>query len=460
MSSATGGWATREQLSFRRRVLETLLLLLLFRVMAMVPLLHVDEEKLHRLLANNPLVGTVNLFAGGEVLEHFSLAAAGILPYLVAFAIVEWAAWFVPSFRELRAQGEHGKERLELYSKLLTIPLAFLFAWLLSQYLAEQVGLFPGKIRWFTAEGFLPSLWVVCGVTAGSLISTFIMELITKRGIGPGQDVILLTGAVLGIGAQMVRVARQSPAATIALERTGAMLGVGLIVVVLAVYLLNKQHRVPLQFAGRKIAPSKRAADELAARSYLPLLANSGRTRPVSAALGLLVVMQLTAVFAQAHSGGRIRASAAAFVFWSSPQAGLYWIALACLIAFFTYVLNFKLLLAPFDSAPAESLADSLKKQGAYIPGIKPGNTTEAYLSRIIWTNTLPGAAGLVFVSVALPYLIWRVTHFNLIVTVVSLMVMVERADRLSDWIKVRTIRYEGLLKKGGRLRARQQRAS
>jgi preprotein translocase subunit SecY len=152
LSSIKTSWATpeqttREQFTFRRRVVETLFLLLLFRAMALVPLLHVNEEKLHHLLAHNPLIGAVNLFAGGEVLEHFSLAAAGILPYLVALALVEWASWFVPSLRELRARGEHGKKRLELYGKMLTIPLAFLFAWLLSQYLAQQVGLFPGKIR-------------------------------------------------------------------------------------------------------------------------------------------------------------------------------------------------------------------------------------------------------------------------------------------------------------------------
>jgi preprotein translocase subunit SecY len=137
--------------TLRRRIIYTVLLVLLFRVLADIPVLNVDEERLNRLLADNPLTGVVDLFAGGEVLTHFSVVGAGIFPYLLALVLVNGATWLVPALRELRRRGEEGKKRLELYATLLTIPLAFVFAWSISHYLARQTGLFPSGIHWFTS---------------------------------------------------------------------------------------------------------------------------------------------------------------------------------------------------------------------------------------------------------------------------------------------------------------------
>jgi len=122
----------------------------------------VNEERLHHLLADNPLLGTVDLFAGGEVMTRFSMVAAGIFPYLLALLLVQFAAALVPRLHELQREGEGCQTRLEFISKVLTIPLAFIFAWVLSQYLSQQTGLLPGHIHWFTAESFFPSLWIVC----------------------------------------------------------------------------------------------------------------------------------------------------------------------------------------------------------------------------------------------------------------------------------------------------------
>src|SRR5207344_817450 len=143
-------------------------LLLLFRALADIPILNVDEERLEQLLADNPLVGIVDLFAGGDVLKHFSFVAAGIAPYLLALGLATAATWFVPSLRELRRQGERGKKRIEFYATVLTIPLALVFGWAISHYLALQTGLFPGHIRWFSSDSFVRSLGIVCLVTLGS----------------------------------------------------------------------------------------------------------------------------------------------------------------------------------------------------------------------------------------------------------------------------------------------------
>jgi len=444
MTAFEGGLLGQRALTIRSRVIWTALLLLLFRALAHVPVLKVNEEQLNHLLANNPLVGIVNLFAGGEVLTHFSLVAAGILPYLVALALVEWGAWVVPSLRELRLGGEQGEKRLELLSKLLSIPLAFLFAWLLSQYLAQQTGLFPGHIHWFTAASFLPSLWIVCLVTLGSLISTYISSRITKKGIGSGEDIILLAGASLGLLTRLVHVTYNSPEAKVGIERLGALAAFSLVVVLLSIYLLKGMRRVPLEYVRRPIL-SRRIPLPEDARPHLPLLINYGRTRPITAAIGWLVLLQLGLVFLHAHLGEGAGHIMGALSFWTAPGAGSYWLLLACLIVLFTYIYNFQLIWQPFRDSEM-SLADSLIKgpNPAFIPGIRPGKATQKYLMRAVWWNTIPGAFGLAFLAAGLPYAILRLTNQNLLVAVLSLMVIVERADGVADSVRAYRIRYEG----------------
>jgi preprotein translocase subunit SecY len=156
----------------RHRVLNTILLLLAFRILADIPVLNVDEERLHQLLADNPLLGLVDLLAGGEVLTKFSFVAAGIFPYLAARVIAYGATRVVPSLRERRMRSSEGDKQIKEIAKWLTLPLAFAFAYVLSHYLSRQTGLFPGQIHWFTWATFFPSPWIVCLVTLGSVLSS------------------------------------------------------------------------------------------------------------------------------------------------------------------------------------------------------------------------------------------------------------------------------------------------
>jgi preprotein translocase subunit SecY len=443
MTAFEGGRVNERTPSFGRRVVYTVLLLLLFRFLARIPLLNVSEDKLEKLLADNPLVGTVNLFAGGEVLTHFSLVAAGLVPYLLAILLVEWGALTLPPLKELRKQGESGKKRLDLYSKVLNIPLAFLFAWFLSRYLAQQVGLFPGQIRWFTAASFLPSLRIVCLVTLGSLISTYISDLITKKGIDSGENVILLSGASFALLTQLLHIARGAPNTLVAAERIAAVLGTALIVVVFSIYMIKSIRRVPLEYP--RLSVPKKVSARSVPGVHIPLPLNSGRTRPITTAIGLLFLLQLGWNFTHAHLSGRFANIAGLLSTWATPGAGVYWLLLACLIVLFTYLFNFMLITSPFGDSE-ESVAESLKKQGAFIPGVRPGKATEKYLIHTVWFSTLPGAFGLALLAAGLPYVIFRITHLNVIVTILSLMVVVERVDRLELWVRSHTISYKGLL--------------
>ena len=261
-----------------RRFVNTLLLLLGFRILTAIPALNVDEERLRHLLAANPLIGTVDLFAGGETLNHFSIVAAGIFPYLVALILVQVAAAMSPRLREMQ-RNESGKKRLELISHLVTIPTAFLFAWALSHYLSQQVGLFPEQIHWFTVASFWPSLQIVCLVTFGSLLSNFLSHLITRKGIGSGTNVILLGGSSLVFLKQIVHVIQAAPSRLVAFERIGWILIGGALIVVFSIYMMSTQRRIPIVFAKREVNPGTRRLVP-SAQPHLPFLLNFGRILP------------------------------------------------------------------------------------------------------------------------------------------------------------------------------------
>lgn len=440
MDSEGALWKNPAVPDLRHRVLYTGLLLLLFRLLADIPVLNVDEERLDRLLADNPLIGTVDLFAGGEVLKHFSVVAAGIFPYLVALMLVKGATWVVPSLRELRRQGEQARKRLEFYAKLTTIPLAFVFAWGICQYLAQQTGLFPGHIHWFTAASFFPSLRIVGLVTLGSVVSIWIIDLITKKGVGTGEDVILLVGSSLSFVQQLRHIVQGAGSTTLAIQRLAFAVMAGLVAVVVSIYLVKTARRIPIR-SGSGRSPSS--------STYLPLLLNRGGILPVAAAMGLLTLLQFGGMFLVSQFGAKMAVLGRGLGALTTPENGWYWVTLGCLIVLFTYVCNFSGLWQPFSNEKI-SLAEQLRQNGPFIPGVRPGSQTEEYLSRIVARITLPAGLGLALFAAGLPYVILRFTHQNVLVTVLSLIVVVKTVEGLRDKIGADATweAYQGFLRR------------
>jgi preprotein translocase subunit SecY len=424
-----------------RRMLYTVLLLLFFRVLANVPALNVDKARLAQLLANNPLLGAVDLFAGGEVLSHFSVVAAGIFPYLLAVVLVQCATFIVPPLSELRQRGTRGQKTLDRYAKILTLPLAFIFAWGLNQYLALQTGLFPGGLHWFTASSFFPSLWIVSLVTLGSLVSTGIVHFITEKGVGAGESVVLLAGSSYGFLKQIGHIVRESPSAPLEFQRLGLIAGGGLAVIVLSTYLLQCMLKIPMQDAKRQISPRAKLESS---KMYLPLMLNSGGIFPVSAAIGLLVLLQLGLGFLKLHTGGISGTASGTLSAWVASDHVLYWALLACLIVLFTYVYNFLRIWEPYGgTAP---LAEGLKRNGVFVIGVRPGDRTQEYLSRTTAAITLPGALGLALLAAGLPYMLLLITKQNLLVTILALTVVVKSVYTLGGQLRYHRIpaMYEG----------------
>ncbi len=435
-----GGQFGPSKRTLNRRFANTFLLLLLFRILTAIPALNVDEERLRQLLAANPLLGTVDLFAGGETLNHFSIAAAGIFPYLVALILVQVASSMSSSLQRMQLQGGSGKDRVDLITKLLTVVLAFFFAWGLSHYLSQQVGLFPGQIHWFTKSSFGSSLWIVCLVTFGSYLSTEVSNMITRKGIGSGAEIVLLGGSSLVFLKQMAHVLRSAPGTAAALERLGWIVVIGLVIIILSVYVMDAERDVPIMYPARS---PKAGRIMQRTRPHLPLLLNAGRILPVSAGIGLLSLVQLSQGFFQQHAQSWIGKGGLLLTKWVTPASGWYWIALACLIVLFTYIYNYSILWQG-----DQPIAQNLKVGGAYVPGLRPGLRTQEYLTRIIRSISLPGGLSLAFLAAGVPYLVMRFTHQNQMVTILSLVVVVLTAQSLRDEVKAYHITesYQGFL--------------
>ena len=431
----------------RHRVLNTVLLLLAFRVLAELPALNVDEERLQHLLADNPFLGLVDLFAGGEVLTHFSWVAAGILPYLLGLGLAHGATWVVPSLRQLRDQGKQGEKKIKRIATILSVLLAFILAYAISHFLARQTGLFPGNIHWFTWATFFPSMRVVCLVTLGSVLSTGIINWITRKGVGPGENIVLLAATSLTLAKRISDIVRDAPDLSNAIQRFAIVVVGAAVFAVLAFWLVKAQRTLTVFYPKRRLDSRSGGGSLVTGPMPLPLI--SGGYIPVSAAIGLLTLLRFVPAFLESHFEGMLEGFGKMLAAGLAPESDWFWAALACLIVLFTYVRNFAVIW-PGWSKEDISAAERMKKNGTSFSGVRPGDATEKYLSRIVARNSLIGSLAMALLAAGLPYLIFRLAQQDVLVAVLSLIVLVKTVDRVWDEYKAYGMpeSYDGLLKK------------
>lgn len=437
--------------SFHRRIVNTILFLLLFRLLANIPVANVDEEQLQELLKDNPLLGAIDLFAGGEVLSNFSVVAVGLFPYLLASGLVGLAARLIPALRSLEKESE--AERFKLYTRIVTLPLAFLLAWGITRYLSLQTGLFPDGLRWFSASSFLPTLLIVGAVTVGSWLTEKIKEWITENGIAPGESVILLVGSSLAFVSQVSDILYSTADVASAARELAVHGAVGLLVILIAIPLATAVRKIPMTLVKKPGAPSPApwAARLPAYSPHLPLLLNRGGIAPVSSAIGFLMLFQIAALFLGWVLPGKFPHLHQGLLSLADPERDLYWALLAVLIVAFTYFHNYLLLWKPYQNSE-QSLAEYLRTQSGsvYISGIKPGAKTDEFLSGIMARITLPGALLLVFLAAVLPYAILKFTGQNAAIPILSAIVFVKtflQVRRSFDAHRIVEQGYEGLLR-------------
>ena len=362
----------------RKRIGFTLGALVMFRLLAAIPIPGINAVSLAKFLAGNQLIGLFNIFSGGGI-SNFSIVMLGVGPYITASIIMQLLTMMSPQLKSLfQEEGERGRLKLSQYSRLLAVPLA----------LIQSLGF----IKLLQSQNVLGSLSLSAMVTniivisAGSILLMWIGELISEFGIGNGVSLIIFAGIIARLPTTVVQFfntfdSTQIPVYLIALA-------VGLIVILAVVYVTEAERSVPVTYAkqvrGNKIYGG--------VSTYLPLRLNQAGVIPIIFALSILLFPRVIANFL-VNSSNLIVAHIATVVSAILANGWIYNSIYFLFVVIFTYFYT----AVTFDP---KMISENLQKGGAFIPGIRPGEPTMLYLGKVVTRITLVGALFLGIIAV------------------------------------------------------------
>ncbi len=426
--SITRGGAGRYA-DLKRRLLFLLGALIVYRIGAHVPVPGIDPVQLAELFKSQQggILGMFNMFSGGA-LSRFTIFALGIMPYISASIIMQLLAQVYGPFEQLRKEGESGRRKITQYTRYGTLFLATFQAFGIAVALEGQQGLVidPGMMFRFVT---------VVTLVTGTLFLMWLGEQITERGIGNGISLIIFAGIAAGLP--------MAVGGSLELVRTGAfsiplvlLLFIGAIAVTfVVVFVESGQRRIPVNYAKRQVGRRVYGGQS----SFLPLKLNmSGVIPPIFASSLILFPATIAGYFGNNESTVWLRDLSAAL----RPGQPIYVLLYASAIIFFCYFYT-ALVFNPKETA------ENLKKSGAFVPGIRPGEQTAKYVERVILRLTLAGAIYITLVCLLPEFLIvkWNVPFYF---GGTSLMIIVVVTMDFMAQVKayIMSHQYESLLKK------------
>ncbi|MBO7410858.1 MAG: preprotein translocase subunit SecY, partial [Ottowia sp.] len=413
----------------RRRLVFLLLALVVYRIGAHIPVPGINPEQLRQLFQTQQggILNLFNMFSGGA-LSRFTVFALGIMPYISASIIMQLMTYVVPTFEQLKKEGEAGRRKITQYTRYGTLALAAFQSFGIAVALEGTQGLVisPG---W----GFRVTTMV--SLTAGSLFLMWLGEQITERGLGNGISIIIFAGIASGLP--------NAIGGLLELVRTGAMsIIVALFIVVLVclvtyfvVFVERGQRKILVNYAKRQVGNRLYGGTA----SHLPLKLNmSGVIPPIFASSIILLPATIVGWFGTGESVGWLRDIAAAV----SPGQPIYTMMYATAIIFFCFFYTALV----FNS---RETADNLKKSGAFVPGIRPGENTAKYIDKILMRLTLAGAIYITAVCLLPEFLILRYNvpfYFGGTSLLILVVVTMDFMAQVQNYMLSQ--QYESLLKK------------
>ncbi|MGB9706697.1 MAG: preprotein translocase subunit SecY [Microgenomates group bacterium] len=411
----------------RKRLLFTAGILVVFRLAAHIPVPGVDFRALRQFFAQSQLLGLLDIFSGGTLL-NFSIVALGIYPYVTASIILQLLTMVSPQLEALSKEGEYGREKINQYARILTVPLAAFQALGMYALLKNQQ-----IIATFSPLNLLS---LIVTMTAGTIFLMWLGELISENGIGNGISLLIFAGIVgrLPVSlAQTVTVLEPE-------NFFNLLIFVGMSVFVIGgiVFINEASRKVKVQYArrimGRRIYGGQ--------STYLPLRINQAGVIPIIFAVSLVLLPSMVGNFLGGVENFPLSHLARTLVHIFQPGGFFYNLIYFLLVVGFTYFYT-AVIFNP------EKIAEELKKYGGFIPGIRPGKSTADYLNQILVKITLVGAVFLGLVAI-LPSIIQHLTGIATmavggtgILIVVS--VVLETVRQLEAMIVMRS--YDGFLK-------------
>jgi preprotein translocase subunit SecY len=425
----------------RSKMLFTLLCLIIYRIGAHITAPWIDVAALREYAGTlqGTAFGIYDMFVGGG-LSRATVFALGIMPYISASIMFQLAAAVVPSVEKMQKEGEDGRKKLTQWTRYTTVLLAIFQAYGFSMFIETQV---PGAVQ---NPGLAFRLMMILTLTTGAVFIMWLGEQITERGIGNGMSLLIFFGIIEGLPAalyetgRLVGLGQVNPIALVVLAAALALIIAGTVAVTMAA------RKIPVQIPQKVMGRGRIRQGQ---KSFIPLRINMAGVMPIIFAQSIMIVPATLGQFSDAGWLDRISET---FAVNSWP----YYVAFTVLIVFFTYFYT-AIIYNPVD------IAENLKKQGAFVPGIKPGARTAEYIDRVMSRISLPGALFLAAIALIPSGMLTAagVGGLSQVLGGTGLLICVgvalDTVQQMQQHLLLR--RYDGFMKKGRvKFRGRQER--
>lgn len=411
----------------RKKIVFTALMLLAYRFLAHIPAAGVDRTALRQLFSSSQILGLLDIFSGGT-LANFSLVALGLGPYINASIIMQLLSVVFPKLEEMQKEGEYGRELINQYTRLITVPIAILQAFAMYFLLKGQ-----GVIGFLSP---LALLALVATMTAGTILTVWLGELITEYGVGNGISLLIFAGIVGRLPVTLGQTAATFE--TIDLGSLMVFVILALAVVAGVVFMNEASRNIVVHYA-KRVKSGKEYGGQ---STHLPLRVNQAGVIPIIFAVSLVLMPSMVGRFLEQIGNPQIAGVARQVAEFMNPGGWWYNLIYFVLVVGFTYFYT-AIVFNP------EKIADDLKKYGGFIPGVRPGEATAKYLAGVLNRITLAGAIFLGGIAI-LPAIAQSVVNIPTLSVggtglLIVVSVVLETTKSLQSQLLVRN--YEGFLK-------------
>jgi len=420
----------------RKRIIFTLLMLMVYRMGVQIPTPGINGEALAAFFAQNAstLFGMFNMFSGGA-LENFSIFALGIMPYISASIIIQLLTVVVPQLEQLSKEGESGRRKITQYTRYGTVGLSLIQSMFIATGLQGMAG--PGGEAIVLEPGLQFKLMTMITLTSGTAFIMWLGEQMTERGIGNGISLIIFAGIVARMPAAIGNTVQLVKAGELAVIFIPVLVVMMFAVVGFIIFVETSQRRIPIQYAKRVVGRRVYGGQS----SHLPLKINISGVIPPIFASSIMMFPATIGSFIQIDWVQRVSAAL-------SPGTVYYYILFIGFIVFFCFfytAVTFK----------PDDVAENLKKNGGFIPGIRPGKKTSEFIDKVLTRLTVVGAIYLSAVCVMPTLLINRFNvpfYFGGTALLIVVGVAIDTISKIESHLVMRN--YEGFLK-AGRIKGR-----
>ena len=430
----------------RKRILFTLGILLVVRIGAHIPIPGIDGEALGAAIQNfqNTLFGLYDMFAGGAF-SRATLFALGIMPYISASIIIQLMGAVVPYFQRLQREGEEGRKKITQLTRYGTVLISTMQAYGISIFLGSMTSTIQGAVVPVVPNpGIVFTFTAIVSLVTGTMLMMWLGERITERGIGNGISLIIMVGIMSRFPSVIITEVVYVQEGLRGLLGEIILIAIMFVIVGCVVLLTQGTRKIPVQYAkrvvGRKIYGGQ--------STHIPMKVNTAGVMPIIFAQSIMFIPTTVATFFTNNEFFQ------SMMRWFSFDHPFYWFVFGTMIIFFTYFYT----AIAFDPV---QVSTTMKQQGGFIPGVRPGKKTAEFIDNILTRVTLPGSFSLAFIAI-FPYILMQIMDidFNLASFFggTSLLIIVgvglDTIQQIESHLMMR--HYDGFLSKG-RIRGRRR---